>query len=34
MAEYFKKKEPPKDADEYKNVKNKYDKFFSEKPGS
>ena len=30
----LKKKEPPKDADEYKNVKNKYDKFFSEKPGS
>ena len=24
----YKKKEPPKDADEYKNVKNKYDKFF------
>tara|TARA_B100001996_G_C18168529_1_gene403481 strand:- start:97 stop:345 length:249 start_codon:yes stop_codon:yes gene_type:complete len=28
-----KKKEPPKDADKYKDEKNKYDKYFSEKPG-
>ena len=27
------KKDPPKDADEFKNVKNKLDKYFSEKPG-
>ena len=28
-----KKKEPPKDAEKYKSEKNKYDKYFSEKPG-
>ena len=28
-----KKKEPPKDADKYRGEKNKYDKYFSEKPG-
>ena len=28
-----KKKDPPKDADNYRNVKNKFDRFFSEKPG-
>ena len=28
-----KKKDPPSDADKYKNIKNKYDKYFSEKPG-
>ena len=27
------KKEPPKDAEEFKNIKNKFDKYFSEKPG-
>ena len=27
------KKDPPKDADKFKNVKNKLDKYFSEKPG-
>ena len=27
------KKDPPKDADDYRDMKNKYDKFFSEKPG-
>jgi len=28
-----KKKDPPKDADKYRNEKNKYEKYFSEKPG-
>ena len=28
-----KKKEPPKDADKFRNEKNKYDKYFSDKPG-
>ena len=28
-----KKKEPPKDADKYRGEKNKYDRYFSEKPG-
>ena len=28
-----KKKEPPADSDKYKNEKNKYEKYFSEKPG-
>tara|TARA_B100000029_G_scaffold67484_1_gene60155 strand:+ start:645 stop:986 length:342 start_codon:yes stop_codon:yes gene_type:complete len=28
-----KKKDPPKDSDNYKNEKNKYEKYFSEKPG-
>ena len=28
-----KKKDPPKDSDNYRNVKNKFDRFFSEKPG-
>ena len=28
-----KKKEPPKDAEKFKNIKNKFDKYFSEKPG-
>ena len=28
-----KKKDPPKDSDNYRNVKDKFDKFFSEKPG-
>ena len=28
-----KKKEPPKDSEKYKNEKNKYEKYFSEKPG-
>ena len=28
-----KKKEPPKDSEEYKKVKNKFEKFFSEIPG-
>ena len=27
------KKNPPKDADKYRNEKNKYEKYFSEKPG-
>ncbi len=27
------KKEPPKDAEEFKKIKNKFDKYFSEKPG-
>ena len=27
------KKEPPKDADEFKKIKNKFDKYFSENPG-
>ena len=27
------KKEPPSDADKFKSIKNKYDKFFSDKPG-
>ena len=27
------KKDPPKDADDFRNVKNKLDKYFSEKPG-
>ena len=27
------KKDPPKDADEFRKVKNKLDKYFSEKPG-
>ena len=27
------KKDPPKDSDDYRDVKNKFDKFFSEKPG-
>ena len=33
MAQYYQKKDPPKDADKFKNEKNKYDKYFSEKPG-
>ena len=33
MAEYFKKKEPLKGHEDFKNVKNKYDNHFSEKPG-
>ena len=28
-----KKKDPPEDSDKYRNVKNKFDRFFSEKPG-
>ena len=28
-----KKKDPPKDADKFRNIKNKYDKYFSDKPG-
>ena len=28
-----KKKDPPKDAEKFRDVKNKYDKFFSKKPG-
>ena len=28
-----KKKAPPKDADKFRNIKNKYDKYFSDKPG-
>tara|TARA_B100000029_G_scaffold32551_1_gene31067 strand:+ start:512 stop:853 length:342 start_codon:yes stop_codon:yes gene_type:complete len=28
-----KKKSPPKDEDKYRNEKNKYEKYFSEKPG-
>ena len=28
-----KKKDPPADADKFKNVKNKYEKHFSDKPG-
>ena len=28
-----KKKDPPKDAEKYKNEKDKYEKYFSEKPG-
>ena len=28
-----KKKDPPKDADKFRNEKNKYEKYFSEKPG-
>ena len=28
-----KKKEPPKDANKFRNEKNKYDKYFSDKPG-
>ncbi len=28
-----KKKDPPKDSDNYRNVKNKFDRFFSEKSG-
>ena len=27
------KKEPPKDADKFKNIKDKFEKYFSEKPG-
>ena len=29
-----KKKDPPEDSEKYKNMKNKFDKYFSEKPGS
>ena len=29
-----KKKEPPADSDKFKDIKNKFDKYFSEKPGS
>ena len=29
----LKKKDPPKDAEKYKNIKDKFDKYFSEKPG-
>ena len=29
----YSKKDPPKDADKFKNVKNKYDKYFSKLPG-
>ncbi len=29
-----KKKDPPQDADKFKEVKDKFDKYFSEKPGS
>jgi len=29
-----KKKDPPEDSEKYKNVKNKFDKYFSEKSGS
>jgi ferredoxin len=28
-----KKKDPPKDSDDYRNVKNKFDRFFSKNPG-
>ena len=28
------KKEPPKDAEEWQNIENKFEKYFSEKPGS
>ena len=28
-----KKKDPPKDADKFRNEKNKYEKYFSDKPG-
>ena len=34
MAQHiYTKKDPPEDADKYKNEKNKFDKYFSEKPG-
>ena len=33
MANISKKKEPMKDHEKFKGVKNKYDDYFSEKPG-
>ena len=33
MAKYFKKKDPMPDHEKFREIKDKYDKHFSEKPG-